>query len=47
MRFPPRVIIVCSRKEVGFDYKNNHRYDKLPNFQLDIISIINCKMLVI
>ena len=47
MRFPPKAIIVCSRKEKEFDCKKNHGCGKLANFWLDNISKINCKTLVI
>lgn len=45
VRFPPKVVIVFSGKEAGFDSKNNHRYGKSPNFWLHIISKIKCKIL--
>lgn len=47
MRLMFRVITVFSRENVRFDYKKNHRYSKLANFQLDIIVKINCKTLII
>ena len=42
-----KVVTVCSGEKVGFDCKNNHGRNKLANFQLDIISKINCKTLVV
>ena len=47
VRFPPKTVTVCSGEKKGFDYKNNHGYDKSANFWLDNISKINYKMLVI
>ena len=46
-RFSPKVVIVCSKEEKGFDCKNNHRCGKLANFRLDDISKMNCKTLVV
>ena len=45
--FLSKVVTVCSGEKTGFDYKNNHGRGKLVNFRLDIISIINCKILVV
>lgn len=47
MRFPPKVVNVCFRKKVEFDYKNNYMYNKLANSWLNIISKINCKILIV
>lgn len=47
MRFLLKVVTIYSKKNARFDYKNNHGYNKLVNFQLDIINKINCKMLVV
>ncbi len=46
-RFPPKAITTCFRKKEGFDSKNNHRCGKSANFQIDNISKINYRMLVI
>ena len=43
LRFLPKVVTVYSKKDVGFDCKNNHLRGKLTHFQLDIINKINCK----
>lgn len=32
MRFLPKTIIVYFGKKTGFDDKNHHLYNKLPNF---------------
>lgn len=47
MRFLPKTITINSEKEVGFKYKNNHKYNKSANFWLDNISKIDCRILVI
>ena len=47
MRFPSKVIIVCSGKKEKFDYNNNYGYSKSANFWLDNISKINYKTLVV
>ena len=47
MIFLPKAITIYSRKKARFDYKNNYGYGKLANFQLNIISKINFKTLVI
>ena len=47
IRFPLKVVTICSGKEAGFDCRNNHGRSKLASFQPDIISKINCKTLVV
>lgn len=47
MRFLPKVITIYFGKKIRFDYKNNSKYNKLANFQLDIINKINYKTLVV
>lgn len=47
MKFLPKVITVCSRKEEEFDCNNNYGYGKSTNFRLDNISKINYRMLVV
>lgn len=47
MKFPPKVVTICSRKKKGFDCKNNHKYSKLANFWLDNINKIKCRMLIV
>lgn len=40
-------MIIYLRKKAGFYYKNNHRYNKLANSRLNIISKINLKILIV
>lgn len=47
MRFLHKVETVYSRKKTRFDCKNNYKYSKLANFQLDIISKFNCKRIIV
>lgn len=47
VRFSFKVIIIWFREKVGFNCKNNYRYDKSTNFWLDIINKINCKILIV
>ncbi len=47
VRFPPKAIIVWSREEEGFDYKNNYECSKSANFCLDNISKFNCRTLIV
>ena len=47
VRFLPKIVTIHSGKEIGFDCKNNHWCGKLANFQLGIISKINCKKPVV
>ncbi len=47
VRFPPKVVTVCSGEEKGFDCKNNHGCGKSANFQQDNISKFNCRTLVV
>lgn len=47
MRFPPKVVTVCSETKAGFNYKNNYWCGKSANFWLDMINKINCRKLVI
>ncbi len=47
VRFPPKAITIFSRKEEGFDCKNNRGCGKSANFQLDNISKFNCRTLVV
>lgn len=43
----PKALIVYFNKKVEFNYKNNYRYYKLANFQLNIISKVNFKLLIV
>lgn len=47
VRFPLKVVSVCSERKTGFDGKNNHKQGNLAHFWLDITSKINCKTLVV
>lgn len=47
MRFLPKVVSVYFKKEKRFDCKNNHRYSKSTNLQLNNIIKISYKILVI
>lgn len=47
LRFFPNVVTVCFKEKARFDSKNNQKNNKLTIFELDIISKINCIMLVI
>ncbi len=47
VRFPSKVITVCSGEEKASDCKNNHGCGKLTNFRLDNISEFNCITLVV
>ncbi len=47
VRFPPKAVTVSSRKEEGFNFKNNHGSGKSANFRLSNISEFNCRMLVV
>ena len=47
IRFLPKVGTICSGDEKEFDCKNNHRCGESANLQLDIISKINYRMLII
>lgn len=43
----PKAITVSIGKEIGFDCKNNHKRCKLAIFQLDTMSNINFRSLVV
>lgn len=47
VRFPPKIVTIYSRGKKGFDCKNNYKRCKRPHLQLDNISKINYRMLVI
>lgn len=47
MRFLLKIITVYFGEKKRLDCKNNYGYGKLANFQLDNISNINSKMLVV
>ena len=47
VRFLFKAITVCFNKNSGFDYKNNHKCNKLANFWLNKISKINYIILII
>lgn len=47
MKFLFKSITIYFKEDKRFDYKNNQKYNKSVNFQLDNISKINYKMLVI
>lgn len=38
MNFLLKAITVWCEEKVGFDYKNNQKYNKLANFQLNTIN---------
>lgn len=47
MRFLIKVLTVCFIEKLVFDYKNNHRCNKLANFWLDITRKISYKILMV
>lgn len=47
MTFLIKAVTVWFRKIAGFDYKNSHRFNKLTIFQLNTISKINFRILVV
>lgn len=47
IRFLPKAVTVCFKEKKEFDCKNNHNYGKLANFQLDNISKIHSRILVV
>ena len=47
MKFLPKILTICSGKEKGFDYKNNHGCGKSANFWPDNISKMNYRMLIV
>ena len=42
-----KVVNVFNGEEARFDFRNNHGHNKSANIWLDIISKINCRMLVV
>lgn len=38
MRFPPKAVSICSEKEIVFDYRKNHKYNKSANLCLNTIN---------
>lgn len=47
VKFLSKAITIYSTEKEEFDYKNNHRYNKSANFQLNNIGKINYKTLVV